>query len=180
MSTTPATSLQVLLSREQIASRVAAMAAQISNDFRNEPVLLLGVLKGATIFLSDLARQLTVDATFDFLAVSSYGKGTKSSGEVRLTKDLDESLQARNVILVEDILDTGLTLNYLKRLVSARQPRCLRIAALLDKPSRRVQPVQADYVGFTIDDVFVVGYGMDYAERYRNLRDICILPPESL
>lgn len=154
------------------------MAAQISNDFRGQSVLLLGVLKGATIFLSDLARQLTVDATFDFLAVSSYGKGTKSSGEVRLTKDLDESLQGRNVILVEDILDTGLTLNYLKNMVSARQPRSLRIAALLDKPSRRIQPVQADYLGFTIEDVFVVGYGMDYAERYRNLRDICILPPE--
>lgn len=154
------------------------MAAQISNDFRGQSVLLLGVLKGATIFLSDLARQLTVDATFDFLAVSSYGKGTKSSGEVRLTKDLDESLQGRNVILVEDILDTGLTLNYLKNIVSARQPRSLRIAALLDKPSRRIQPVQADYLGFTIEDVFVVGYGMDYAERYRNLRDICILPPE--
>lgn len=154
------------------------MAAQISNDFRGQSVLLLGVLKGATIFLSDLARQLTVDATFDFLAVSSYGKGTKSSGEVRLTKDLDESLQGRNVILVEDILDTGLTLNYLKNMVSARQPRSLRIAALLDKPSRRIQPVQADYLGFTIEDVFVVGYGMDYAERYRNLRDICILSPE--
>lgn len=171
----PATGLQVLLSREQIATRVAAMAEQISNDFRPDSVLLLGVLKGATIFLSDLARQLSVDATFDFLGVSSYGKGTKSSGEVRLTKDLDESLHGRNVILVEDILDTGLTLNYLKNMVSARQPRCLRIAALLDKPSRRIQPVQADYLGFTIEDVFVVGYGMDYAERYRNLPDICVL-----
>jgi len=178
MSIAPATGLQVLLSREQIASRVAAMASQISNDFRGDSVLLLGVLKGATIFLSDLARQMTVDATFDFLAVSSYSKGTKSSGEVRLTKDLDESLQGRNVILVEDILDTGLTLNYLKNMVSARQPRCLRIAVLLDKPSRRIQPVHADYIGFTIEDVFVVGYGLDYAERYRNLSDICILSKE--
>ena len=168
----------MLLSREQIASRVAAMASEISNDFRGDSVLLLGVLKGATIFLSDLARQLTVDATFDFLAVSSYSKGTKSSGEVRLTKDLDESLQDRNVILVEDILDTGLTLNYLKNMVSARQPRCLRIAVLLDKPSRRIQAVRADYIGFTIEDVFVVGYGLDYAERYRNLSDICILSQE--
>lgn len=177
MSTTSATRLQVLLSREQIAGRVTAMAEQISHDFRGDSVLLLGVLKGATIFLSDLARALTVDATFDFLAVSSYGKGTKSSGEVRLTKDLDESLQGRNVILVEDILDTGLTMNYLKNMVSSRQPRNLRIAVLLDKPSRRVQQVHADYVGFTIEDVFVVGYGMDYAERYRNLRDICVLSP---
>lgn len=178
MSIAPAAGLQVLLSREQIASRVAAMASEISNDFRGDSVLLLGVLKGATIFLSDLARQLTVDATFDFLAVSSYSKGTKSSGEVRLTKDLDESLQDRNVILVEDILDTGLTLNYLKNMVSARQPRCLRIAVLLDKPSRRIQAVRADYIGFTIEDVFVVGYGLDYAERYRNLSDICILSQE--
>lgn len=179
MSVPPlATGLQLLFSHEQIANRVAGMGAEISRDFRDEPVVLLGVLKGAAIFLSDLARVLTVEATFDFLAVSSYGKGTKSSGEVRLTKDLDESLLGKNVVLVEDILDTGLTLNYLKKLISAHQPRTLRIAALLDKPSRRVQPVQADYTGFTIEDFFVVGYGMDYAERYRNLPDICILSPE--
>jgi hypoxanthine phosphoribosyltransferase len=179
MSVPPfATGLQLLFSHEQIANRVTAMGEEISRDFRDEPVLLLGVLKGATIFLSDLARQLTVEASFDFLAVSSYGKGTKSSGEVRLTKDLDESVHGKNVILVEDILDTGLTLNYLKKLISAHQPRALRIAALLDKPSRRLQPVQADYLGFTIEDFFVVGYGMDYAERYRNLPDICILSPE--
>jgi hypoxanthine phosphoribosyltransferase len=172
------TGLQLLFSQEQIAARVAAMGADISRDFRDEQVLLLGVLKGAAIFLSDLARQLTIEASFDFLGVSSYGKGTKSSGEVRLTKDIDESLQGKNVILVEDILDTGLTLNYLKKLISAHQPRTLRIAALLDKPSHRVQPVQADYLGFTIEDFFVVGYGMDCAERYRNLPDICILSPE--
>lgn len=175
MNATPATGLQLLFSREQIANRVAAMGAEINRDFGDETVLLLGVLKGATIFLSDLARTLTLDASFDFLGVSSYGKGAKSSGAVRLTKDLDESVQGKNVILVEDILDTGLTLNYLKKVISAHQPKCLKIAALLDKPSRRVQPVQADYVGFTIEDVFVIGYGMDYAERYRNLPDICIL-----
>src|SRR5260370_16110831 len=173
-----ATGLELLFSHEQIASRVATMGAEISRDFRDEPVLLLGVLKGAAIFLSDLARSLTVEASFDFLAVSSYGKGTKSSGEVRLTKDIDESMQGKNVILVEDILDTGLTLNYLKKLISAHQQRSLRIAALLDKPSRRVQPVQADYLGFTIQDFFVVAYGMHYAERYPNLPDICILSPE--
>src|SRR5260370_33962924 len=179
MSLTPfATGLQLLFPHEQIANRVATMGAESSRDFRDEPVLLLGVLKGAAIFLSDLARSLTVEASFDFLAVSSYGKGTKSSGEVRLTKDIDESLHSKNVILVEDILGTGLPLNYLKKLISAHQPRPLRIAALLDKPSRRVQPVQADYLGFTIEDFFVVGYGMDYAERYRNLPDICILSPE--
>ncbi len=179
MSVPPfATGLQLLFSHEQIAARVAAMGTEISRDFRDEPVLLLGVLKGAAIFLSDLARALTVEASFDFLGVSSYGKGTKSSGEVRLTKDLDESMQGKNVILVEDILDTGLTLTYLKRLLLARQPKTFRIAALLDKPSRRKQPIEADYVGFSIPDEFVVGYGLDYAERYRNLPDICVVPRE--
>lgn len=178
--------LKVLISREQIAKRVAEMGAEISRDFAGESVVLLGVLKGAAIFLSDLARHVTLDATFDFIGVSSYGKRAPaeqeltgastwdSTGEVRLTKDVDQSLVDRRVILVEDILDTGLTLNYIQRLLLARKPKELRIAALLDKPSRRKQAVHAHYIGFTIPDEFVVGYGLDYAERYRNLPEVCV------
>ncbi len=182
------TELKVLISREQIALRVAAMGADITRDFSGEAVIFVGVLKGAAIFLSDLARHVELDSTFDFIGVSSYGNrpspseelksGWDSTGEVKLTKDVDQSMRDKNVILVEDILDTGLTLTYLKRLLLARQPKTFRIAALLDKPSRRKQPIEADYVGFSIPDEFVVGYGLDYAERYRNLPDICVVPRE--
>lgn len=168
-------SLHILYSEDRIQRRVRELAAQITEDFRGEPLVLLGVLKGACIFLADLARDIQLDCSFDFLAVSSYGNNTQSSGEVRLMKDVDGSMEDRNVILVEDILDTGLTLTYLSKVLLAHQPRALKIAALLDKPSQRLQPIQADYVGFTIPDHFVVGYGMDQAEHYRNLRDICIL-----
>ena len=185
----PVSELQVLISREQIAQRVAELAAKISEDFAGKSVVFLGVLKGAAIFLSDLARQVKVDASFDFIGVSSYGDQAKktpgaggaggggwdSTGEVRLTKDVDQSLAGKNVLLVEDILDTGLTLTYIKSLLQARKPNILKIVALLDKPSRRIKPMTADYVGFTIPDQFVVGYGLDYAERYRNLPDICVL-----
>ena len=167
--------LKVLFSREQIAARVAELGRQISKDFAGEPVVLVGVLKGAAIFLSDLARQIELDSTFDFISVSSYGGETQNSGEVKLLKDVDQSMEGKNVILVEDILDTGLTLNYISKLVEAHQPRSLRIAALLDKPSRRKLPIQVQYIGFTIPDAYVVGYGLDYAERYRNLPDICVL-----
>jgi hypoxanthine phosphoribosyltransferase len=170
------TELKVLFTRDQIATKVGELAARISRDLRGESVILIGVLKGAAIFMSDLARQLTITATFDFIGVASYGKGKTPSGEVRLTKDLDQSVAGQNVVLIEDILDTGITLSYLKRVLLAHQPRSLRIAALLDKPSRRQAPVTADYVGFTIEDQFIVGYGMDYAEKYRNLPDICVLP----
>jgi hypoxanthine phosphoribosyltransferase len=180
------TELQVLLSRDQIARRVAEMGDQITGDFGGQSIVFVGVLKGAAIFLSDLARQVQLDATFDFIGVTSYGNRPKpedetkaatwdSTGEVRLTKDVDQSLRGKNVILVEDILDTGLTLTYLKRLLLGHDPRAFRIAALLDKPARRIQAVEADYVGFSIPDKFVVGYGLDFAERYRNLPDICIL-----
>lgn len=160
------------------------MGKQITTDSAGEPVLFVGVLKGAAVFLSDLVRQIQLDATFDFIGVSSYGNppGPKqekvwdSTGEVRLTKDVDHSLRDKNVILVEDILDTGLTLSFLKRLMMGHQPKSLRVAVLLDKPSRRKVDVKADYVGFTIPDEFVVGYGLDYAEQYRNLPDVCILP----
>ena len=180
--------LKVLISREQIARRVAEIGAEITRDFAGRSVIFVGVLKGAAIFLSDLARQVQLDATFDFIGVSSYGNrpspvqelesGWDSTGEVRLTKDVDQSMRSKNVIVVEDILDTGLTLTFLKKILLAHQPESLRIAALLDKPSRRKQPMQADYLGFTIPDEFVVGYGLDYAEVYRNLPDICVLPRE--
>ena len=178
--------LEILISRNQIAERVAAIAAEITRDFSGQPIIFVGVLKGAAIFLSDLIREVELDAAFDFIGVSSYGNrptpaqelatGWDSTGEVRLTRDVDQSLAGRNVILVEDILDTGLTLTFLKNILQARNPRSLRVATLLDKPSRRKQPVEADYVGFPIPDEFVVGYGMDYAERYRNLPDIRVVP----
>jgi len=180
--------LQVLISRQQIAERVAAMGAEITRDFSGQAIIFVGVLKGAAIFLADLARQVQLDATFDFIGVSSYGNrpspdqelksGWDSTGEVRLTKDVDHSMRDRNVILVEDILDTGLTLTFLKKILSAHQPKSLRIAALLDKPSRRQQPIEADYLGFKIPDEFVVGYGLDYAEKYRSLPDICVVPKQ--
>ena len=180
--------LKVLIKREEIEKRVREMGAEITRDFAGQSVILVGVLKGAAIFLSDLARNLDLDATFDFIGVSSYGNrpspsqelknGWDSTGEVKLTKDVDQSMKDKNVIVVEDILDTGLTLTYLKKLLSAHQPRALKIAALLDKPSRRKLPLQGDYVGFKIPDEFVVGYGLDYAEKYRNLADICVVPRE--
>jgi hypoxanthine phosphoribosyltransferase len=178
--------LKVLISRQDIAKRVSELGAQITKDFAGESVILVGVLKGAAIFLADLARHIDLDSTFDFIGVSSYGNrpsppqelksGWDSTGEVKLTKDVDQSMKDRNVILVEDILDTGLTMTYLKKMLLARQPRSLRVAALLDKPSRRKLPLEGDYVGFKIPDEFVVGYGLDYAEKYRNLSDICVVP----
>ncbi len=167
--------LRVLITRQQIAAKVAEIGARITADFAGEPVVLIGVLKGSAIFLADLARQIQLDASFDFIAVSSYGSAKQHSGEVRLVKDVDHSLEGKNVILVEDILDTGLTLTYIKSLFQAHKPKCIKIAALLDKVSRRTEPIQADYVGFVIPDEFVVGYGLDFAERYRNLPDVCIL-----
>lgn len=174
-STQATPQLKVMFSRQQIADRVAEIGAEITRDFAGESVVLVGVLKGACLFLSDLARNIALDASFDFIGVSSYGSGKMSSGEVKLTKDVDTSLQGKNIIIVEDILDTGYTLTYLSKVMQAAQPKALRIATLLDKPSRRLQPIQPDYYGFKIPDEFVVGYGMDYAERYRNLPDICIL-----
>jgi hypoxanthine phosphoribosyltransferase len=167
--------MDVLISRDKIADAVSRIGQEITRDFAGESVILLGVLKGACLFLSDLARQIELDATFDFIAVRSYGTQKESAGEVQLIKDVTSPLEDKNVILVEDILDTGLTFTFLQKLLLARKPRNLKFAALLDKPSRRQMPVQADYVGFKIPDRFVVGYGLDYAERYRNLPDICVL-----
>jgi hypoxanthine phosphoribosyltransferase len=173
--------LRVLLRRTAIQKRVREIGKQVTRDFRGQRVHLIGVLKGASIFLSDLIRAVNLEVSLDFMAVSSYGKGTRTSGEVKLTKDLDTSIEGLNVILVEDILDTGLTLGYLCRILRQRKPKDLRIAALLDKPDRRImKDVHADYVGFEIPNEFVVGYGLDYAERYRNLKDVCVLslPPQ--
>jgi hypoxanthine phosphoribosyltransferase len=172
--------LRVLITRQQIAAKVADLGARITADFSGEPVLLIGVLKGATIFLADLARQIELDVSFDFIAVSSYGNAKQQSGEVRLVKDVDRSVEGKNIILVEDILDTGLTLTYIRNLLQAHQPKTLKIAALLDKVSRRTEAVQGDYLGFQIPDEFVVGYGLDFAEHYRNLPDICVLESDSI
>jgi hypoxanthine phosphoribosyltransferase len=165
---------EVLLSYEKIQARVAEMGQQISRDYAGGEPHLVGVLKGACPFLMDLSRHVDLPLTMDFIAVSSYGASTESSGEVRLIKDLDQSLDGRDLIVVEDIVDTGLTLNYLNRLLRARGPKRLKVAALLSKPSRRLVEIDVDYLGFEIEDRFVVGYGLDYNQRYRNLRDIIV------
>jgi hypoxanthine phosphoribosyltransferase len=179
MAVTETEKRKVLIRQAAIKKRVQSVAREITRDFAGQRIHLIGVLKGACIFLSDLVREINLETSIDFIAVSSYGRGRESSGQVRLVKDLDTSIAGLNVILVEDILDTGLTLTYLLRILRQRKPKTLRVAALLDKPSRRVKPVKGDYIGFTIPDVFVVGYGLDYAERYRNLKDVCVLklPP---
>jgi hypoxanthine phosphoribosyltransferase len=165
---------EILLSEAQIQKRVAELAAEIRRDFP-DAVHLVAVLKGAFVFLSDLVRHMSGGVSLDFMAVSSYAKGTTSSGEVRLQKDLDTTLDGKNVIIVEDIVDTGLTLTYLQDILRARNPKTLRTACLLSKPSRRQVDVKVEYIGFTIEDRFVVGYGLDYAEQYRNLPHIAVV-----
>ncbi len=168
--------MEVLFSQQQLTQRVEALGKQISTDYADESIVLIGVLKGAAIFLADLARSITVDNTFDFVAVSSYGRARVSSGAVKLIKDIDNPIEGRHVILVEDILDTGLTLSYLRQLMLQHKPASLKIATCLDKPERRLVPIEADYVCFQIPNRFVIGYGMDYAERYRGLGDIRLYP----
>jgi hypoxanthine phosphoribosyltransferase len=171
--------VDTLITAEQIQARITEMGAEIEQDYAaGEGIHLVGVLKGGFMFMSDLVRAMGPRVTLDFIAVSSYAKSTKSSGEVRLLKDLDAGLEGRNVIIVEDIVDTGLTLTYLQDILRARAPRSLRTACLLSKPSRRKVDVKVDYVGFTIEDRFVVGYGLDYAERFRNLSHIAVLDGE--
>ena len=171
----PGESVRILISRTRIRSRIQEIAREIRKEFGEEPLHLVGVLKGAVFFLADLAREIPGEVSFDFIAVSSYGKNTHSSGQVRLTRDLDSSIEGKNVIVVEDILDTGMTLKYLLSVFKNRKPKHLRVAVLLDKPERRIADVHADYTGFSIPNEFVVGYGLDYAERYRNLLDVGIL-----
>jgi hypoxanthine phosphoribosyltransferase len=166
--------MKVLLSFEKIQARVLEVGRQITADYAGREPHLVGVLKGACPFMTDLAQAIDLPLTLDYIAVSSYGKSTKSSGEVKLIKDLDQGLDGRDLIVVEDIVDTGLTLNYLVNLLRARGPRSVKIATLLSKPARRLVSVQVDYVGFTIEDEFVVGYGLDYNEKYRNLRDVVV------
>ena len=165
---------EILLSEAQIQQRVAEMAVQIRQDHPDD-LHVVAVLKGAFIFMSDLARHLPGHVSLDFMALSSYANGTTSSGEVRLQKDLDSALDGRNVVIVEDIVDTGLTLTYLQDILRSRGPKSLRTACLLSKPSRRKVDVKVEYIGFTIEDKFVVGYGLDYAEQYRNLPHIAVL-----
>jgi hypoxanthine phosphoribosyltransferase len=166
--------MKPLLTFDQIQSRVVEMGRQISGDFAGREPHLVGVLKGACPFMTDLAQAIDLPLTLDYIAVSSYGRATKSTGEVKLIKDLDQGLEGRDLLIVEDIVDTGLTLNYLVNLLGARGPRSLKVVTLLSKPARRLVSVHVDYVGFTIEDEFVVGYGLDYNERYRNLKDIVV------
>ena len=166
--------MKVLLPYDTIQARIREMGREIAKDYAGRDPHLVGVLKGACTFMTDLSRSVDLPLTLDYIAVSSYGAATKSSGEVKLVKDLDQGLEGRDLLVVEDIVDTGLTLNYLLNVLKARGPRTLKVAALLSKPSRRLVEVKVDYVGFSIDDHFVVGYGLDYNERYRNLRDIVV------
>jgi hypoxanthine phosphoribosyltransferase len=170
--------MQTLISEDQLRQRVAALAGEISRD-HPDGVHLVCVLKGAFMFLADLVRMMTCEVTLDFMAVSSYGLSTRSSGQVRVLKDLDSGLENRSIVIVEDIVDTGLTLAYLQEILRARGPRSLRSACLLSKPSRRETNVAVDYVGFTIDDLFVVGYGLDSKERHRNLPHLAVIRDES-
>ena len=171
--------MDVLFTREQIAERVKELGKQISEEYAGQSIVLIGVLKGAAIFLADLARAIDVDNTFDFVAVSSYGRARVSSGAVKLIKDIDNPIEGKHVIIVEDILDTGLTLSYLRGLMLQHKPASLKIATCLDKPSRRLVPIEADYVAFKIPNQFVIGYGMDFAERYRGVDDIRLFPEEA-
>lgn len=166
--------MRVLISAEEIRHRVGVLAQEIHRD-HPDGVHLICVLKGAFVFLSDLARQLPATTTLDFMAVASYGPSTRSSGQVRVLKDLDSPVEGRDVIIVEDIVDTGLTLHYLQEIIRARSPRRIRTACLLSKPSRRTIDLHIEYVGFTIEDKFVVGYGLDYAEQYRTLPHIAVI-----
>ena len=169
--------LRALIRAAELDTRIRELAAEIDRDYPEGPVYLIGILKGAFIFLADLARAMKTPARIEFVGISSYGGGRTSSGEVRLTKDLDVSIEGSDVVIVEDIVDSGVTLHYLMQVFAQRKPKSLRVATLLDKPERRQRPVHVDYVGFKIPDEFVVGFGLDYAEDYRNLKDICVLGP---
>ena len=170
--------LRVLLSEDEIREKVRELGGKITADYKNSNLMLVTVLKGAVVFLADLMRQIDVPAEIDFMVVSSYGSGVKSSGVVKIVKDLDVPLAGKDILIVEDILGSGLTLSYIKELLESRGPRSIRIATLLDKPSRRKVDLQADYIGFSVPDEFVIGYGLDYDEKYRNLPYIGILKPE--
>ena len=169
---------EVLLSEDAIAERVRELGIRISLDYQGRDLLVVGVLRGVALFMGDLIREIQLPLEIDYMAISSYGSSTKSSGVVRILKDLDETITGRHVLIVEDIIDTGLTLSYLTRALAERKPASLAVCTLLDKPSRRIEPVEVQYTGFTVEDRFVVGYGLDHAQRFRNLPFIGVLKPE--
>lgn len=169
---------EILFTEEQISEIVKGIGERISKDYQNKNLVMISVLKGSLIFMADLMRSVSIPCSIDFLSVSSYGNGTTTTGEVRILKDLDSTLEGKDVLVVEDILDSGVTLSFLLKNLSARHPESIRLCTLLDKPERRRVNIQADYVGTTVPDQFIVGYGLDYAEKYRNLPYIGVLKPE--
>ncbi|MBA1334609.1 MAG: Hypoxanthine-guanine phosphoribosyltransferase [Firmicutes bacterium] len=169
---------EVLISEKEIQERVKELGQEITRDYKGKDLVVVGVLKGAVLFLGDLVKNISMPLTIDFIAVSSYGNSTTTSGVVRILKDLDNSIEGMDVLVVEDIIDSGLTLSYLYENLKSRGPNSVKICTLLDKPERRKVNVKVDYIGFVIEDEFVVGYGLDYAEKYRNLPEVCILKPE--
>jgi hypoxanthine phosphoribosyltransferase len=171
---------KILIDEQTLMERISEMGEEISKDYQDKDLVVIGILKGAVMFLADLVKHIKLPLTMDFMAVSSYGRSTHSSGVVRILKDLDEDIEGKDVLIVEDIVDTGLTLNYLADNLLSRNPKSLKICCCLDKPSKRRVPVKVDYVGFTIPDKFVVGYGLDYAEKYRNLSYICVLDDDNI
>lgn len=169
---------KVLITKEEVQKRTKELAAEISRDFAGEEILVVCILRGASLFFADLVREINLEVAFDFMSVSSYGAGASSSGEVRITRDISNRIEGKNVIIIEDIIDSGHTLSYLTRILEQRNPKAVKVCSLLDKPERREVDFQGDYVGFTVPNEFVVGYGLDYNERYRNLPDVCILKKE--
>ncbi|NLW77905.1 MAG: hypoxanthine phosphoribosyltransferase [Ruminococcaceae bacterium] len=169
---------RMLLSAEEISARVAQLGQAISRDYADKPLLMIGVLKGSVVFMADLMRAIDIPVQIDFMAVSSYGQGAQSTGMVRIDKDIDISLAGKHILIAEDILDSGKTLSHLMALLATREPASMRVVALLDKPSRRTVDIRADYTGFEVPDEFLVGYGLDYAERYRNLPGVAVLKRE--
>jgi len=170
---------RILIDEQKLMNRIEELGKQITEDYQGKELVIISILKGAVIFASDLVKAIKLPLVMDFMAVSSYGSSTKSSGVVRILKDLDEEIEGRDVLIVEDIVDTGLTLNYLVENLLSRKPASLKICCCLDKPSRRLVPVKVDYIGFSIPDEFVIGYGLDYAEKYRNLPFIGVLSKDA-
>jgi hypoxanthine phosphoribosyltransferase len=169
---------EVLIPKSEIEAKLEELGARITEEYQGKELLMVCILRGASIFFADLVRKINLPLKIDFMSISSYGSGARSSGEVKINKDLDKSIEGKHVIVVEDIVDSGNTLSYLKEVLLARQPASLKICTLLDKPSRREVPLEADYVGFVVPNEFVIGYGLDYAELYRNLEEVCILDPK--
>ncbi len=174
----PAEKMEILISGEQMQRRIRELAQQINRDYKGKSLLVVGILKGAVLFFSDLVRQLEMDVRFDFMTISSYGGSTESTGEVKIRKDLDTSISGQNVLIVEDIIDTGLTLTALRELLLTRKPASFKICCMLDKPSRRKVEIKPDYCCFEIPDEFVIGYGLDYAQSGRQLKDVCYIKRE--